>query len=413
MAAILHTLCKRAGCTFQFFIAWGYLSLLLLCSGCSQMPTGKPDNNVYIYVFSRDYDANVNQEWLATQDEGPETLVARGFEKGTWISLNQRADGGFVTITVQGEKFDVDTSVLSLLSPEQYQSSLESDTDSPYYLPNLDEYLKSHNVAMLSDGTTPAHTAQSADTDFLYICIPALLLMIIGYVCSRMEEGSLILPAIGILLMISQIVIFIMIVGGTGVNIRASEIFILAAILPAIVVMSANVYAGRQMSNAILRHYGVDFGLRSILICLAVGVAVCAASIYVVKSSMGSTENATLQYTLLILASYGIGILAGSLCFCIMLYRKNPAACKAAPMIILIFLLTAFFGALLLFIYFVTWLCRAVHSVFIEPGGELLGSSHPRYCCTNCQLYNSTTQQCTKTFTRIDDPNTKRNCCQL
>ncbi len=411
MTAIIHTLRRQTGIAFRLLTASVCLGILFLCSGCSQEQAGKVSRDVYIYVFSRDYDANVNQEWLATQEDGPETLVARGFEKGTWISLNQQPDGDIVTVTLQGEKFDVDTSVLTLLTPEQYRASLEPDTDSPDYLRNLDEFLKSHNVIMLSDGTAPAQTAQSADTDFLYICIPALLLLIIGYICSRMEEGSLILPAIGILLMISQIVIFIMIVGSTGVNIRAAEIFILAALLPAIIVMSANIYAGTEMSDAILRHYGIDFSLKSILICLAVGIAACAGSIYVVKSV--TTENTSVQYALSILTCYGIGILAGSLCFCIMLYRKNPASCKAAPMIILIFLLTALFGAILLLIYFVIWLCKILYRGHLEPGGNLLGSSQPRHCCANCQLYNSAIHQCAKTFTRIDDPNTERDCCQL
>lgn len=204
-----------------------------------------------------------------------------------------------------------------------------------------------------------------------------------------------------------------MIVGSTGVNIRASEIFILAAILPAIFVMSANIYAGTEMSDAVLRHYGISFSLKSILICLAVGVAACAASIYVAKSVIGIAEKSSVQYAWSILTCYGIGIVAGSLCFCIMLYRRNPASCKAAPMIILIFLLTALFGTLLLFIYFVVWLWKAVRSVFIEPGGQLLGSAHKRCCCTNCQLYNPAIQQCAKTFTKIDDPDTQRSCCKL
>lgn len=412
MNIICHTLRHRAGIFDKTLLMCGFLCFLLFCSGCSDGQSNKANRDVYIYVFSRDYDAKVNPEWLATQEDGPETLVAKTFEKNTWISMNKQPEDGLITISSQNEKFDVEPSVLSLLSPEQYQAAINGETDSPHYLRNLDNFLESHNVLLLSDGTTPAPTAQSADTDFLYICIPAILLLIIGFICSKMEEGSLLLPSIGAVLMISQIIIFFVVIGGTGVNIRAPEIFILAAIIPALLVMAANVYSGLQMSGAVLRHYNIEFGLKPVLLCIGIGIAACWISTYAIDPLFGITDKKSMQYAWAILTCYGIGILAGSLCFFGFLYRRNPASCKAAPLIILIFLLTALFGALLLFIYFVIWLWKMTHNVFIKPGGNMLGSSQ-RNCCTSCRLYNPEIQQCSKTLTRIDDPNMERNCCQL
>ena len=161
------------------------LCLVLLSTGCASDGVAKANRNVYVYVFTRDYDARVNAEWLATQEEGPETLVAREYKKGAWISMNQLPDKDVIVLTSNGEKFDVEMSVLALLSPEQYQAAVDGESESPDYLSGLDDFLTSHNVIMLSDGSNPPKTAQSADTDFWYICIPALLLLLVGYICSN------------------------------------------------------------------------------------------------------------------------------------------------------------------------------------------------------------------------------------
>ena len=76
MNTICHTLRHRAGIFDKTLLMCGFLCFLLFCSGCSDGQSNKANRDVYIYVFSRDYDAKVNPEWLSTQEDGPVTLVA-------------------------------------------------------------------------------------------------------------------------------------------------------------------------------------------------------------------------------------------------------------------------------------------------------------------------------------------------
>lgn len=378
---------------FRILLISGLLSVLFLSSGCS----GK---DVCIYVFTQDYDAPVNQEWLATQEDGPETPVAKTYTKGSWLATRGIPDKDTLLVTSHEEKYDVEMSVLALLTPEQYAATLNRDTDSPDYIKNLSGYLESHNVIMLSDGSTPAGSAKSTGTDFLYLLIPALLLLLIGYLCSDRDAGSLILPVAGLAVMLSQIVVFFLIVGGAGVKINAIEIFILVAVIPAIAIMAVNLYAGYQMSAAVLRHYNVSINLKSILICIGTGIVAYFVFFFATKTIMGIQEL-TDETIWIIPAGYVFGALAATVAFCIILHRRNPSSVKAIFLLLPIFILTAVFGAILLLILFTIWLALLVHNRLIKPGGGMLGDPIPK--CRNCVHYNSSV--CSLTGMQSDPEN--------
>lgn len=390
------------------------LSLTALCIsffvGCSE--GNKSSKEVYIYVLNKDYDATINAEWYsARKTKGGISGIE--LKKYTWIHLREKAQGDTITIGVEGNKFDVATSALSLLTPEQFEAALKGgDPDSPHYLKGLHKYIDKHNVLLLSDGSVPQPTAKSDSSDFMYICIPALLLVFIGFLCSRMEDGSLVLPVIGLILMLSQFVILLFIISGTGVSIHDLGNFILGALFIGLLVALANAYAGLTMCSAIIRHTNLQIRGKTILISIGIGFASLIAYAVIIQFGFGIGEKSE-YYGPLLIIGYILGLLVGVTYFILTLYKQKPEAIKAHFLLVTIALLTILFASAIAIIIFIWLIWYATHKVLIAPGGNLLGSTSPNNgnCCSNCRLYNQSTKECTQFHKFIENPYKERSCC--
>lgn len=380
--------------TFKFSPHWVLIVLsLFILGGCSAL---KSNSDAYIYVFNRDYDAPINAEWFDSQNysDGPETLLGYGFEKGHWIHLPEKAQEDTVTIIVDGDKFDVATSALSLLTPQQFEAALKEDYKSPHYLKGLDKYINEHNVMLLSDGSVPERTAKSDASDFYYLFIPALLLIVLGYMCSRRERGSLLLPTIGIVVILSQLAILLWIVSGTGVNINDIVYFSFAMILIALLVAAANLYAGIQMCEAIGRRCNLVITQKLVFTSFGISVALIIV--------MGSISP-----------SIGVisGIPLGILYFFFGLYKQKHDSIKPILLLTAIYSLTLLFAWMLIIIGLIYFIFKLVYG-FISSGGNMLGSATPNNgnCCNNCRYYNRSNKYCNQSNSFIDDPFKERSC---
>lgn len=366
---------------------WFYALMLVFAAvlgGCrGEHSLGK---DIYVYVFTQDFDAErIGGEFEMT-----------GFSKGTYVPQNEMFEGDSVVVTRQfGKEFvpyRVPLSVLRLLTPEEYRAAKEGDKDSPHYLGSrLERLLYTHNVLLLSDGSTPEKTAKTADSALWYILIPVVLLLIVAYLCGT-SDGSIVLPAIGLALMIAQLVMLALIVGKNGLYIKDFGDFIIVGFIPFALVMVSNTFAGLKMQECLLEYYGVEAGSK--LVLQSVGIGILVAILLNVGSGwlLGETAESWLVQTLKI-ASYALGFFGGCGWFFYKLRQQNPDILKAAPLSIAIIFFTLLFGGLLALIAFVILIVKLAGPLITsagKPGGKLLGGPDPE-TCRHCRHYNGGT----------------------
>lgn len=144
----------------------------------------------------------------------------------------------------------------------------------------------------------------------------------------KMEDGSLVLPVIGLILMLSQFVILLFIISGTGVSIHDLGNFILGALFIGLLVALANAYAGLTMCSAIIRHTNLQIRGKTILISIGIGFASLIAYAVIIQFGFGIGEKSE-YYGPLLIIGYILGLLVGVTYFILTLYKQKPEAIKA------------------------------------------------------------------------------------
>ena len=356
--------------------------MLATLAGCKG--EHKLSKDIYVYVFTQDYEA-----------ERVGTYGRYTFHERTCVPENKMYSGDTAIVHVRyGEEFvpyHVPMSVLRLLSPEEYQATKAGHRDSPHYLGRkLEELFQVKNVMSLSDGSTPAKTAKNVDSLLWYLLIPALLLWIVGLLC-RGSDGSVLLPVIGLVLMIAQLVMLAVIVLPNGLYIRDIGDFLVVAFIPFSAVMVTNVYAGFKMHGCLLGHYEIKDAFRPMVESLAIGIVVFFLPNLVIRAIFSEQMKDPVNVFLL---GVGCFLLACASAFCWYVYklkRQNPAILKVAPLLGAIIFFTLLFGSVLIVVIFVFIIARFTLSLATsagQPDGNLLGGPTPRTCehCRHCHL---------------------------
>lgn len=397
----------------KLYPRWIFIILcFFLCIGCTGSKSAK---DVYIYVFNEEHSAPTNNEWYKQQEKiQMEPTVEVYFKKGSWIHLRNQAEGDTITIMVGADKIDLATSAITLLSPEQFKQTQNVTSDSPEEIKRLSKYLDTHNVLLLSDGTVPPQTAKSTAMDFWYACIPALLLLCIMQLCKKID--SVILPAIGLVIMLSQFIILFWLIL-PGVAIDAIELFIFPALLFGFLVASVNLLAGMSMCESIIRYSNFAVTWKLILLSIVIGVVSIVVSMALYKYVPGITPEWE-YYKLGTVLCYVLGIAIGLLCFLFILIKQQPTKVLPAILLVTIFLVMVIIGGLVAFLLLIYFVWRACTALFNGAGGALLAggtgngsSSSTNACCMNCKYYNNYNQQCSSFHQRISNPNKERGCC--
>lgn len=250
------------------------LAMVLLLSSCRK-------ESYYVYRLVSDVEVEATDESVVNLYGGfDDPYYKDQFIKGTitwqkepisgdWVELSHLHNGRLIY-------YNVPASVCLMITPEEYEAAVNEDSESPYYNKALYNFLQTHNVAQLSDGSRPAKTALAQPADLWYIFIPAGLLLLCAMICHLSGVTSLLLPLFGAFCMLMQLVVLVAL-SIKGMYYEDGVVLFFYTFFPALLIMAANVYSGYRINKSIIDHYNMKIGTRTILEPLGIGAAVFIA----------------------------------------------------------------------------------------------------------------------------------------